>query len=50
MVAELEAAADANVEDVAAVEWDANDMDDDMAAAVDDVPKCQAVSEDADVE
>jgi len=48
--AAIEAAAEADVDDAAAVEWDANDVDDDMAAAVDDVQKCQAVSVDADDE
>lgn len=44
------AAVEVNMDDAAAVEWDANEVDDDMAAAADDVQKCQAVSVDADVE
>jgi len=47
---QVDVAAEVDVDDVAAVEWDANDVDDAMAAAVDDVQKCQAVSVDADAE
>jgi len=50
VAAEFEAVAEVKVEEAAAVEWDANDVDDDMAAAVEDVQKCQADSVDADVE
>lgn len=48
--AAIEAAAEADMDEAAAEEWDANEVDDDMAAAVDDVQKCQAVSVDADDE
>jgi hypothetical protein len=47
----VDAAIEVAVDDEAAAEeWDANDVDDDMAAAVDDVQKCQAVSVEADDE